>query len=184
VIRAEKVGLRARRDADVPILHAELYENVATTMRSDSRPWRPIPESASPFKVGEPIDNNAAFSVVELATDELVGEAVLWGIDAHNRYAHCGMELLPAHRGRGLGADTVRALCHYGFAVRGLNRLQLETLADNHAMIGAAARSGFVVEGTIRQVAWVAGAFADEVIMGLLAAQWRAAQATEDQSHG
>jgi RimJ/RimL family protein N-acetyltransferase len=79
------------------------------------------------------------------------------------------MALRPAFRGRGLSTDIVRVLCHYGFTVRGLHRLQIETLADNAAMIGAATRAGFVLEGTLRGAAWVSGSFADEVIFGLLA---------------
>jgi RimJ/RimL family protein N-acetyltransferase len=50
--------------------------------------------------------------------------------------------------------------------------LQVETLADNAAMIAAATRAGFVPEGTLRGSAWVDGAFADEAILGLLAAEW------------
>ena len=83
------------------------------------------------------------FSVVELSSDELAGETLLWGIDTHNRTAHVGISLRPAFRNRGLGTDVLRVLCGYGFAVRGLHRLQLETLADNTAMIQAATRVGF-----------------------------------------
>ena len=89
----------------------------------------------------------AVFAVTELATGELAGEALLWGIDLHNRSAHVGIALRPAFRGRGLGADAVRVLCRYGFAIRGLHRLQLETLADNHAMIAVAERSGSPARG-------------------------------------
>jgi RimJ/RimL family protein N-acetyltransferase len=56
--------------------------------------------------------------------------------------------------------------------LRGLHRLQVETLADNTAMIRAATQAGFVPEGTLRRAAWVNGAFADEVILGLLATEW------------
>jgi hypothetical protein len=77
-----------------------------------------------------------------------------------------------AFRGRGLGADVVVALCEYGFAVRGLHRLQVDTLAGNTAMIRAAERAGFVPEGRLRQAAWAGGDFADVVILGLLAAGW------------
>jgi RimJ/RimL family protein N-acetyltransferase len=49
--------------------------------------------------------------------------------------------------------------------------LQVETLADNAAMIRAATRSGFVPEGTLRRAAWVNGDFADEVVLGLLATE-------------
>ncbi|HET9080367.1 MAG TPA: GNAT family protein [Trebonia sp.] len=176
MLRGEMTGLRARHDSDIPVLHAELYDDIATRVRSDSRPWYPIPPgSASPYQVTSPGDRAACFSVVELASGELAGEALLWDIDLHNRSAHVGISLLPAFRGRRLGTDVVRVLCRYGFAIRGLHRLQAETLADNAAMIQAASRAGFRREGTLRRSAWVNGDFADEVVLGLLATEWQAA---------
>jgi RimJ/RimL family protein N-acetyltransferase len=174
MLRGELAGLRARQVSDIPVLQAELYDDVATRMRADNRPWRPIPAGSpdSPYAVSGPSDDAAIFSVVRLATDELAGEALLWGIDQHNRGAHIGISLRPAFRSHGLGADVVRVLCYYGFAVRGLHRLQIETLADNAAMIAAATRAGFTREGTLRGASWVDGAFADEAILGLLAADW------------
>jgi RimJ/RimL family protein N-acetyltransferase len=97
---------------------------------------------------------------------------VLWGIDTRNRLAHLGVSLFPASRGRGLGADVVKVLCDYDFRVRGLHRLQVETLADNAAMLSAATKASFAVEGALRGSAWVDGDFVDEVILGLLAADW------------
>ena len=170
MLHGDKIGLRARHETDVPVLQSELYDDVETRSRADSRPWRPIApgSSASPYAVSDPSDEVACFSVVHLADDELAGEALLWGIDLHNRTAHLGLSLRPAFRGRGLGTDVVRVLCHYGFAVRGLHRLQIETLADNAAMIRAANQAGFVLEGTLRRAAWVNGEFIDEIILGLL----------------
>ena len=165
-------GLRARHDSDIPVLHAELYDDVETRVRADSRPWYPIPPgSASPYQVTGN-DRAACFSVVELATGHLAGEALLWDIDLHNRTAHIGISLLPAFRGRRLGTDVVRVLCRYGFAIRGLHRLQAETLTDNAAMIAAAGAAGFTREGTLRRSSWVNGEFVDEVILGLLATEW------------
>jgi RimJ/RimL family protein N-acetyltransferase len=110
---------------------------------------------------------------VSLENDELAGDALLWGIDTHNRSAHLGISLRPVFRKRGFGVDVVQVLCDYGFAVRGLHRLQLETLADNTAMIRVASRAGFTQEGTLRASAWVDGEFVDLVIFGLLADAWR-----------
>ncbi|MGO9193513.1 MAG: GNAT family N-acetyltransferase [Streptosporangiaceae bacterium] len=177
MLRGEIIGLRAQQDSDVEVFEAELLNDVETRVRSDSRPWRPVaPGSAdSPYRGPAARDDIGAavkFSAVELATGELVGEALLWGIDLHNRSAHLGISLRPAFRGKHLGTDIVRVLCRYGFAVRGLHRLQVDTLADNDAMIGAATRAGFVLEGTLRQAAWVDGSFADEVILSLLATEW------------
>ena len=176
MLRGDKVGIRARHETDVPILQSDLYDDVATRSRADSRPWRPIApgSAASPYAVADPTDDTAFFSVVQLAGDELAGEALFWGIDAHNTTPHIGISLRPTFRRRGLGTDTVNVLCNYGFAVRGLHRLQVETLADNTAMIRAATQAGFLPEGTLRRSAWVNGHFADEVILGLLATEWSA----------
>jgi RimJ/RimL family protein N-acetyltransferase len=175
MLRGEVAGLRAQEDGDVPVLHAELHDDVATYVRADSRPWRPIPASAeSPVRAAGSRDS-AVFSVVRLATGDLAGQAMLWAIDLHNRSAHVGISLRPAFRGSGLGTDTVRVLCRYAFAILGLQRLQVETLASNAAMIATATQAGFVPEGTLRQSAWVDGQFADEVILGLLARDWHPA---------
>src|SRR5262249_57263453 len=100
------------------------------------------------------------------------GEALLWGIDVHNRQAHAGLALLPSFRRRGWSVEVLQLLCRYGFAVRGLNRLQLETSAENNAMRRAAAHVGFREEGVLRQGAWAIGSFVDVAVLGLLAADW------------
>jgi RimJ/RimL family protein N-acetyltransferase len=152
MLRGERIGLRARQEADVAVLHTELYNDVATANRAFAVPWRPmLPGAESPFAIEAPSYAVARFSVGELATDELIGHAVLWGIDLHHRLAHIGLGLRPAARGRGFAVDVVRTLCHYGFTVHGLHRIQVDTLADNHPMIRTAARCGFIHEGTTRR---------------------------------
>ncbi|UQX01593.1 GNAT family protein [Streptomyces sp. RerS4] len=179
MLRGSKVGLRARHDEDIPILRTELYDDVVGSARADSRPWRPItPGSRDPrLVVDDTEQGHVPFSVVELEGGSLVGAATLWGIDTHHRSAHLGLGLLPATRGKGYGTDVVAVLCHYGFIVRGLQRLQIETLADNAAMLRSAERNGFVREGVLRSSAWVMGEFLDDVVLGLLAQEWKSAPA-------
>jgi RimJ/RimL family protein N-acetyltransferase len=174
MLRGELTGLRARHEDDIAVLESELHDDVETRVRADSRPWRPLPPGSaeSPYRPKPDATDRACFSVVELASGELAGEGLLWGIDQHNRMAHVGLSLRPAFRGRGLGADAVRVLCRYGFAILGLHRLQAETLADNGAMLAAATGAGFAAEGTLRRSAWVNGEFADEVILGILVSEW------------
>lgn len=175
MLRGSKVGLRARHEEDIPVLRAELYDDVVNGSRAESRPWRPItPGTKDPrLVVDDTVDGHVPFSVVELDGGTLVGTATLWGIDTHSRAAHIGLGLLPAARGKGYGTDVVAVLCHYGFVVRGLHRLQIETLADNAAMLRAAEHNGFVREGVLRSSAWVLGEFLDEVLLGLLADEWK-----------
>ena len=175
MLRGSKVELRARHESDIPILQAELGDDVATFSRMNDQPWRPITPGSkdSPYVVDDKAQGSARFSVAELGGGMLVGSAGLWGIDDHNRSAHIGLGLLPSARGKGYGTDVVAVLCHYGFVVRGLHRLQIETLADNHAMLRSAERNGFVREGVLRSSAWVMGEFLDEVLLGLLVQDWK-----------
>lgn len=168
------VDLRARSPEDVAVLQRELHDDVPMRSRADSRPWRPVPPGSgfSPYAVHDPSEEVAVFSVIERTSSDLLGDAQLWRIDTHNRSAHIGIALIPAARQRGLGTDTVRVLCSYAFATLGLHRLQIDTLADNEAMLRIADRVGFVREGVHRHSAWVTGSFLDEVTCGLLSAEW------------
>ncbi|WP_030562896.1 GNAT family N-acetyltransferase [Streptomyces aureocirculatus] len=175
MLKGDKVGLRARYDDDIPVLRTELYDDVVNGSRAEGRPWRPITPGSkdSRLVVDDKVEEVVPFSVVELESGTLVGTATLWGIDNHHRNAHIGLGLLPSARGKGYGTDVVAVLCHYGFVVRGLQRLQIETLADNAAMLRSAERNGFVREGVLRSSAWVLGEFLDEVLLGLLAEDWK-----------
>ena len=65
----------------------------------------------------------------------------------------------------------MRVLCDYGFELRGLYRIQMQTLAGNAPLRATAARAGFVEEGVRRASAWVDGGFADGVLFGLLSGE-------------
>ncbi|MFF3215353.1 GNAT family N-acetyltransferase [Streptomyces sp. NPDC002886] len=174
MLKGNTVGLRARHEDDIPVLHAGLHDDVAGASRATGQPWRPLMagSKALPFLVDDSAPGHVPFSVVDLESGALVGTATLWGLDNHNRSGHVGLGLLPSARGKGYGTDVVAVLCHYGFVVRGLHRLQIETLADNEPMLRSAERNGFVREGVLRSSAWVMGEFLDEVLLGLLAKDW------------
>ncbi|MEU4653795.1 GNAT family protein [Streptomyces sp. NPDC023723] len=177
MLTGNRIGLRARHEDDVPILHAELHDDVTNQARASGKPWRPVTATSrhGQFAVDDDRvdEGHVPFSVVELDGGTLLGSANLWGVDTHNRTAHLGLGLLPSCRGKGYGTDVVAVLCHYGFTVRGLHRLQIETLSDNTPMLRAAERNGFVREGVLRSSAWVMGEFLDEVVLGLLAEDWK-----------
>lgn len=174
MLKGTRIGLRARHEDDLPILRTELFNDVANSVRADDQPWRPVSPDAKRAAADEEVEEDRVpFSVVELEGGTLIGVASLWDIDTHNRYAHVGISLLPSARGKGYGTDVVATLCQYAFVVRSLHRLQVETLADNDAMLRAAERNGFVREGVLKSSAWVMGEFVDEVILGLLVGDWK-----------
>jgi RimJ/RimL family protein N-acetyltransferase len=165
---------------DVRVFAEELNNDVELMMLASGRPWRPesraLADRRFAQEIEDPPDDRIPFAVEELATSKLAGQAQMWGVDTHHRSAHLGFRLLPAFRGRGLGKDLIAVLCDYGFRVRCFHRLQIDTLASNEASRGAAAANGFALEGRLRHAAWVAGAFVDGVVLGLVADDWRARQ--------
>lgn len=174
MLHGRSVTLRAREDGDVPVLHAELHEDVESRSRASGAAWRPVPLQHSPYRPAEARAEVAEFTVVDRDRGELLGIALLWGIDSHNRHAHVGISLRRSFHSMGYGTDALETLCAYAFRTLGLHRLQLETLADNQPMLAAASHVGFRVEGTAREHSWVAGHFADEVTLGILADEWLA----------
>ncbi len=171
--------LREIRRADLEVIHRELYADVATSALAGVDPWVPPllarREARFDRALTEPEDDKRVlFAVCERSDDDrhLVGTVGLWGIDLHNSIAHIGLSLVPAVRGRGLATEALKVVCYYGFVVRGLHRLGLETLGRNVPMQRAALAAGFLEEGRVRESAYVLGDRDDDVFYGLLRSEW------------
>jgi RimJ/RimL family protein N-acetyltransferase len=186
MLNGRLVTLREIRRPDLAVMHREFSSDVVTSSLTNVDPWRPVSlarlEAEFDRRLTEADEpRHVRFAVQERAggQGELIGTCGLWHVDLHNGTAHVGIQLVRSVRGRGLGTDVVRVLCHYAFVVRGLHRLSLETLATNHAMRTAAARAGFVEEGRTREAAYLLGERVDELSFGLLRSEWRPDDVTE-----
>jgi len=179
MLTGREIGLREVRREDVETLFV-LAADAEHVSLADSRPFRPrslaAREAEYDKRLAEPDPRDAYFTVQRLddPTGTAIGDVGLWLIDLHNRSAHIGISLLPSARGQGLGRDALEVICRFGFEIRGLERLSLETLDVNTAMQRTATACGFVEEGRLRSAAWFLGRRVDEVLYGLLADEWRA----------
>lgn len=54
-----------------------------------------------------------------------------------------GYSLMPEHWGRGLGTESVHALCTFGFRTLGLNLVKADVFHDNEASIRVLRKCGF-----------------------------------------
>ncbi|GAA1552061.1 GNAT family protein [Kribbella sancticallisti] len=114
-------------------------------------------------------------AIVEKATGETVGEAVLneWSPEVES----CGFRILvgPAGQNRGLGSEATRLIVSYAIEELGLHRVELGVYAFNPRAQRAYEKAGFVVEGIRRQALKWDGDRYDDVIMAVLAPEWKAA---------
>ena len=186
MLNGRLVTLRDIRRSDLAVIHRQLGSDVVTASLANVDPWRPVSlarlEAEFDRALTEPETlQHVRFAVQERGDEpaELIGTCGLWNVDLHNGTGHVGVQLVSSVRGRGLGTDVVRVLCHYAFVVRGLHRLGLETLVTNHPMRAAASRAGFIEEGRVREAAYFLGERVDEITFGLLRSEWRPVEARQ-----
>ena len=72
-----------------------------------------------------------------------------------------GIELIPAARGAGLGAEAQRLVADYLFAATDLNRVEASTDVANIAEQRALEKAGYVREGVMRRAQFRGGAYHD-----------------------
>src|SRR5206468_10835076 len=97
-----------------------------------------------------------------------VGSASLFEFDMFAGHAEAGIALVPDARGRGIGTAAIAQLVEFGFVRRNLRRIHLQAIASNIGAIRAYQKVGFVVEGRLREHAYVRGTYEDIVLMGIL----------------
>ncbi|MDH3226707.1 MAG: GNAT family N-acetyltransferase [Thermoleophilia bacterium] len=74
--------------------------------------------------------------------------------------------------GRGIGTEAT--VCDCGFAALGLDRIELEAVADNTGGIRAWELAGFICEAVRRQARMRAGGPVDVALMSILRYEWHA----------
>ena len=105
-----------------------------------------------------------------------VGMGSILSIDLRNRTAEYARMLISKEcQGKGFAREFHMLIFEYVFDHLGVNRLWLEIIADNEKMIGMHKRSGFKVDGVLRQHKFKGGQFIDVLIMSMLAEEYRKA---------
>jgi aminoglycoside 6'-N-acetyltransferase len=91
--------------------------------------------------------------------------------DPEARHADVDLFLDPAHHGRGLGTDAMRAIVRHLVAERGHHRVTLSTSPDNAPARRCYEKAGFRPVGITRASLWldVRRAWVDELLMDYVA---------------
>ncbi len=115
------------------------------------------------------------FSIVECATDKLIGRCGLFGLDLVNRSAMLGIFIGDkAFWNRGYGQEATVLLLDYGFNLLNLHNIMLGVYAFNARGIGCYHKVGFKEIGRRRQSRIICGKLYDEVMMDILEEEFRA----------
>ena len=170
----ERVRLRPLRDEDLPALERWWADPAVQVLQQLAVRPRPVGTTSDAFRRWSANEDGsgAGFSV-ETTEGEFIGHVTLWGAKLPERDAHFAILIGPDHVGRGYGTEATRLMVRYGFLAMNLHRIQLEVFAFNSRARRAYAKAGFVEEGVRRDAVWIAGGYADEVLMSVLRSEWR-----------
>ena len=120
-------------------------------------------------------DDVYRFVICQLDDDVPVGRVDVFDIDRTNGSCAFGIGIGdPAMRGRGLGTDAVAAVVDFAFGELRMERVWLDTDADNLRAQATYRKAGFTVEGRLRHVWFQDGAHLDDIRMAMLRDEWLA----------
>ncbi|WP_337019092.1 GNAT family protein [Oceanobacillus massiliensis] len=94
-------------------------------------------------------------------------------IEKTNGVGELGYWLGKDFQRKGIMSRAFKAVIDYGFLELGLNRIEAYIAAGNERSKALPKRFGFLEEGRIRQAEWLHDHYEDEIIYGLLAADWK-----------
>lgn len=163
------ITLRARSETDFEVLFQIAGDLSSWEERSPAIP-APLDRDAFKARLAQSDAGSRGKNVrfVIEADGAAVGSVSLFEFDDLARHAEIGIALAPEARGKGIGTEAMAQIVEFAFVRCNLRRVHLQVIASNLGAIRAYEKAGFVLEGRLRQHAWVRGGYEDIVTMGIL----------------
>jgi RimJ/RimL family protein N-acetyltransferase len=167
------VRLRSRSEDDFDVLF-RIADDLATWEERSAASPAPLTGEAfrSRLAQSDADDSGKDVSFVIDVDGAAVGSVSLFDFDELARHAEVGIALVPEARGNGIGTAAISQIVEFAFVRCNLRRVHLQVIESNLGAIRAYEKAGFVVEGRLRQHAWVRGKYEDIVVMGILRSAW------------
>jgi RimJ/RimL family protein N-acetyltransferase len=114
------------------------------------------------------------FKVLSPETGEHIGHVELGAINHAHRSARIGRVFIaPEQRGRGYGTRLMQEVLEIAFGRLHLHRVDLSVFTFNSSAIACYEKVGFQREGLRREVYRGPAGFWSEIVMSILAPEWR-----------
>lgn len=105
--------------------------------------------------------------------DTIIGYGGLSNISINNQNAELYMYISPKYQGKGLGYESLKELCKYGFTVLTLHKIYLYTFSSNIRANHLYEKVGFIKEGHLREHTMKNGTLQDRYLYGLLKTEFK-----------
>jgi ribosomal-protein-serine acetyltransferase len=105
--------------------------------------------------------------------DQLAGCIKFHYFDWEHRNTEIGFWLGAKFQGSGTATRACAAMVNHAFRELGMHRVEMRCMSENVRSRRIPQRLNFVEEGLLRRVRWRMDHFDDQVIYGMLAAEWQ-----------
>ena len=171
-LAGEKVILRPYEPGD-EVVYAKLENNPET--RRTLFYALPITSAAHKDKTGKFLHdpNTILLTICRTEDGTAIGQTAFFRIDWVGRMATFYIGISDTgNRSKGLGSETTRLMVQYAFETLNLNRVHLHVAVKNKAAVHVYEKTGFIIEGTLREAMYNQGEDADFYVMGILKSDW------------
>jgi RimJ/RimL family protein N-acetyltransferase len=174
-LRGERVYLRPLEPEDADLVSRWYDDDRVRRLMGDP----PMSHARRRARYEDAVKGDGAevfrFIICDLTDDGALGRLDVFDIDRANGSCAFGIALGdPARWGQGLGTDAVNAVVDFAFGELRMERVWLDTDADNARAQAAYRKAGFTVEGRLRHVWFQDGGFTDDIRMAMLRDEWLA----------
>ena len=166
------IYLRPLEKADAPIMAPWFNDAEVTRFMLTVRPMSVAAEEAYVAGLNaNPMEPSLGIVVRE--TDRLIGATGLRKTDVRHRHTMFGIGIGDKSAwGKGYGTEATRLMVQYAFESLNLNRVWLCVYEYNPRGVRAYEKSGFRLEGRLRQDCFRDGRYWDTIVMGILREEW------------
>lgn len=172
----ENYFIRPVGEGDLPLLAEHRNSQLTWNGLTDIFPKWPHQQKKWLDSMG---DTNMYF-MVESVNPEIdydvylgpIGLVRITDVDNTNQTACVGLDVLETHRGRGHAAKIMRLIQKYCFKYLNMHHLWLLVFDDNIPAIRTYRKTGFRLEGVLREHLYRDGLWHDYLYMGILKEEW------------
>lgn len=114
-----------------------------------------------------------SFAIILKETMKYMGGCGINQLDWKNRVATVGIFLGKPFWNQGYGTEALRVLIDFIFMEMNIHKVKLNVYSFNKRGIRCYEKLGFKIEGVLREEIFREGQYHDELIMGILFAEWK-----------
>lgn len=161
-----RVGFRPIEQADLELLR-QLHNNVSTLLQLGNVDFIDSEQQIAWWQTLHKSANSWRFSVVEVATGEVVGMIRVQNIERVNRTCEVGLDIAERCRGRGLATEAYAALLEYLFLHYHMHMVYLRVGDFNSKARRLYEKLHFEETGRFKEYLFRNGKYWDYVVMCL-----------------